>query len=291
MRVAGFTFVRNAVRFDYPVLESIRSLLPLCEVVVVAVGRSDDGTRELIASLSDPKLRLVDTVWDDSLREGGRVLAQETDKAFDALESGFDWCIYLQADEVLHEQDYPALQAAMNRWKNDPSTEGLLLKYRHFYGSYDFVGASRKWYRQEVRIVRQDAGIRSWRDAQGFRWRDGRQLRVRLVDAHVYHYGWVKPPEAQQRKQKQFHRLWHSDAKVGTMTGAAEVYVYNETLPLRRFTGVHPAVMQGRIAAANWQFSTDPARSRWSLKDRVSDWLERKTGWRPGEYRNFKLLR
>ncbi len=78
MFVSGFTFIRNAVRYDYPILEAIRSILPLCDEVVVAVGRSEDGTRELIEGLGDPRIRIIDTEWDDSLREGGRVLAVET---------------------------------------------------------------------------------------------------------------------------------------------------------------------------------------------------------------------
>ena len=48
MKVSGFTFVRNAVKYDYPVVESIASILPLCDEVVVAVGQSEDGTRALI---------------------------------------------------------------------------------------------------------------------------------------------------------------------------------------------------------------------------------------------------
>lgn len=47
MRVAGFTIIRNILRFDYPFRESILSALPLCEVFFVGLGDSDDGTEEL----------------------------------------------------------------------------------------------------------------------------------------------------------------------------------------------------------------------------------------------------
>ena len=290
MKVVGFTFVRNALKFDYPVLESINSLLPLCDEVVVAVGHSDDGTLALIQGIASPKIRIIDTVWDDSLREGGRVLAVETDKALAAVPAGADWAIYLQADEVLHEADYPAIRAGMERWKDDKSVEGLLLSYRHFYGSYDYVGDSCRWYRREIRVVRPGTGVRSYRDAQGFRRADNRKLRVRLLAATVHHYGWVKPPAAMQRKQETFGRLWHSDAWMAQHVAAAEEFDYHQVDSLQRFTGTHPATMQPRIEAQNWRFDHDLARNRYRLKDRLKQVLERLTGYRLGEYRNYELL-
>lgn len=290
MKVVGFTFVRNAIRYDYPVLESINSLLPLCDEVVVAVGNSDDGTLDLIQGINSPKIRIIETVWDDSLREGGRVLAVETDKALAAVPADADWAIYLQADEVLHEADYPAIRAGMERWKADKSVEGLLLSYRHFYGSYDYVGDSYRWYRREIRIVRPGIGVHSYRDAQGFRRADNRKLRVKLLDATVHHYGWVKPPAAMQRKQETFNKLWHSDEWVAQHVAPAEEFDYSQVDSLQRFTGTHPATMQPRIQAQNWQFDHDMSRNRYRLKDRLKQTLERLTGYRLGEYRNYELL-
>jgi hypothetical protein len=291
VKTAGFTFIKNAVLYDYPVVEAVLSLLPLCDYVVVAVGKSDDETLDLVRSIGDPKINIIETVWDDSLREGGRVLALETDKAFQAIPPEYDWCIYIQADECLHEQDYPTIRAGMEQWLDDPQTEALLLKYRHFYGSYDFIGASRRWYRREVRIVRNNKQIRSYRDAQGFRFDTGHKLRARLLDAWMHHYGWVKNPTAQQRKQLNFNKLWHSDDWVNAHISPANAYDYDGGEPLERFTGTHPAVMLPRIEAMNWQFSTDPTLVRWSWKDRFTRWIENGTGWRPGEYRNYQLLR
>lgn len=298
MKIAGFTFIRNALLYDYPVVEAICSVLPLCDYFVVAVGQSGDDTLELVRSIGDPKIRILETVWDDRLREGGRVLAEETNKAFDAIPPEYDWCFYIQGDECVHEADYPAIRAGMERWLHDPVTEGLLFKYRHFYGSYDYIGASRRWYRREVRIIRNDKSIRSYRDAQGFRRFNlgskgpGEKLRVRLLDAHIHHYGWVKHPAAQQRKQVNFNRLWHSDEVVQAMVGAAETYAYDGSEPLERYFGTHPAVMLPRINAVNWRFSGDPMEQRrWSWKDRFSNLMERSTGWRPGEYKNYTLLK
>eukprot|EP00919_Chromeraceae_sp_WS-2016_P074801 GHVR01177019.1.p1 GENE.GHVR01177019.1~~GHVR01177019.1.p1 ORF type:complete len:182 (+),score=8.25 GHVR01177019.1:291-836(+) len=180
MFVSGFTFIRNAVKLDYPVSEAIRSILPVVDEMVVAVGNSDDATRDLILSLGD-KIRIIDTTWDDSLREGGKVLAVETNKAFDAVGKQADWCVYIQGDECIHEKYHSEIRAKMEQFKDDNRVEGLLLDYAHFYGSYDYLGDSRTWYRKEIRIIRNDKHIRSYRDAQGFR-KEGKKTKSKTPE-------------------------------------------------------------------------------------------------------------
>ena len=290
MKVVGFTFVRNAVTFDYPVVESINSLLPLCDEVVVAVGNSEDDTLGLIQGINSPKIRIIRTVWDDALRAGGQVLAVETDKALAAVPADTDWAIYLQADEVLHEEDYAAIRAGMDRWAADEQVDGLLLNYRHFYGSYDYVGDSRRWYRREIRIVRPRGGVYSYRDAQGFRKGTNQKLQVKLLDATVYHYGWVKPPAAMQRKQETFNRLWHSDEWVAANVVLAAEFDYSQIDSLKQFIGQHPAAMRERIHRQNWHYAHDMSRNRYRFKDQLKQAIERITGYRVGEYRNYKLV-
>ncbi len=287
MRVSGFTFVRNGIRFDYPFIESLRSLLPLCDEVVVAVGNSDDGTRERLLELHEPKLRLIDTTWDESLRVGGRILAQQTDVALNAVTG--DWAIYLQGDEVLHEKDYDIIRAALASEGAAPEVEGFLLRYLHFYGGHSYIGDSRRWYRREVRIIRNGIGVQSWGDAQGFRIK-GRKLRVRPLDADVYHYGWVKPPAVQQLKQRSFNKLWHSDEWVARNVASTAEYDYARGGKLKRFEGTHPSVMRERVVGQSWTFTYDPKRLRLSPRERFLELIERTTGWRIGEYRNYELL-
>jgi hypothetical protein len=288
MKVSGFTFVRNAIKYDYPVVESIMSILPLCDEVVVAVGKSEDDTRNLVLSIGDPKIRIIDTTWDDSLREGGRVLAIETDKAFNAISPDSTWAFYIQADEVVHEKHLPEIRAAMEKWAADPEIEGLVFNYTHFWGSYQYIGDSRKWYRREVRVIRNDKQIRSWLDAQGFR-KNGRKLCVAPVDASVFHYGWVKPPKAQQAKQQTFNRYWHTDRWIEKTVAKSETYDYTGMDFLAPFQGSHPLVMRERINRQDWKFSPDSSNPGPSLKSAILHFIEKKTGWRVGEYRNYKL--
>ncbi len=290
MFVSGFTIVRNAIKFDYPIVEAIRSILPLCDEMIVAVGNSEDETLQLVQSINDPKIRIIHTTWNDSLREGGRVLADETNKAYDAISTKADWCFYIQGDEVVHEKYHPAIKAAMQEWKDDLRVEGLLFDYTHFYGSYDYVADSRKWYRREIRIVRKNNQIRSYKDAQGFRKRDNSKLRVKPANASVYHYGWVKPPEAQQAKQQSFHKMWHDDKWMEQNIPKVDQFDYSQIDSLAKFNGTHPIVMQERINRQNWQFSFDPTKKKWGLKMRALMWVEKTTGKRIGEYKNYELI-
>jgi glycosyltransferase involved in cell wall biosynthesis len=296
VKVTGFSFIRNAIRYDYPIRESLLSLLPLVDEIVVAVGKSDDDTLSLVSSIDSKKIRILETEWDDSLREGGRVLALETQKAYEQINGG-DWAFYLQGDEVLHEKDYPQIRSALQQFSDDPRTDGLLFDYLHFYGSYDYLGASRRWYRREVRVVRPphftlnpQMHIFSYRDAQGFRKNDNEKLRVRHINAAIYHYGWVKPPEAQMKKQQSFNKYWHDDDWMQENIPCAAEFDYSNIDSLVRFTGSHPAVMHERIARKNWQFDFDISRSRFTLKEKISAVIERLTGYRPGEYKNYKKI-
>lgn len=304
MKVSGFTIVRNAVKYDYPVVESILSILPLCDEFIVSVGNSEDETMALIQSINSPKIKIVQSVWDDDLREGGRVLAAETDKALAQVSPDADWAFYIQADEVVHEQYHDNIRAAMQQYKDDKEVDGLLFNYLHFYGSYSYVADAYNWYRKEIRIVRKRDDIYSHGDAQGFRKhpsqtlpereglkKAGLKLNVKQVDAYIYHYGWVKDPHAQQRKQEQFHKLWHDDNWVEQNVVKANAYDYGVIDSLKKFEGTQPAVMKQRIAKKHWAFEFDTTKSKMKLKYRIRKWIEKVFGVSVGEYRNYKLLK
>lgn len=294
MRVSGFSFVRNAVRLHYPIAEAIRSALPIVDEFVVAVGPCDDGTIERIRGIGDPKVRILETEWDPAHFVHGHINAVQTNLALDQC-SG-DWGIYLQADEVLHEADLPAIVEAMRRHQHDPAVEGLLFDYLHFWGDFDRVHWTRNWYRHEVRAVKIVPGTRSWKSAQGFR-RDGRKLTVRPANARVFHYGWVRPPEVMKKKQIALDRLHHPEDWVQKRHPDEGVaFDYGPLEHVARFTGTHPAVMREWIAGKDW----DAARYRRAgtkhehnlLSVRLLSWLEnRLLKRRIGEYRNYVLLK
>lgn len=289
MFVSGFTFVRNAVKFDYPVVPSLLSILPLCDEVVVAVGDSDDGTRQLIEDLHEPKIRIIDTVWDPALRAGGAVLAVETNKALAAINPQADWALYIQADELIHEEDHPRIRQAMEDNLAHSHVEGLLFHYKHFYGNYSYLGDARRWYPKEVRVIRPRIGLSSYRDAQGFR-RDGQKVRVKDCGAHIYHYGWVKPPEKQGLKREFFESLYNKDISQ-ELQAVRYQWDYTNKTRLKPFTGTHPAPMRERVAQLNWDFDYDPKKAPYSLKERFHKAAEKLLGHRIFEFRNYLLLK
>jgi glycosyltransferase involved in cell wall biosynthesis len=286
MKVSGFTFIRNAITYDYPILESILSIEPICDEIVVAVGNSDDQTRALIASLNLAKIKIIDTVWDDSLRENGAVLAVETNKAFHAISADSDWCFYIQGDEVLEEGSESLILNAMKHHLNDTKVDGFLFNYRHFYGSYDYVGASNSWYKNEIRIIRNNQKIYSHKDAQGFRKNTNEKLNVISIPAHIHHYGWVKDPRSMQRKQENFNKLWHDDEWVEQNIEKVAEFAYEKHITqLKKFQGQHPSVMKKRIESINWKFTMDISMEKRTSKDRLKDVLKF-FGFNPN-YKNY----
>ncbi len=287
MKVSGFTILRNGSKYGYPYIESIMSILPVCDEFIIVVGDSEDDTFQQIESLSEPKIKIVKTVWDESLRTGGKILSQQTDIALSHITG--DWGIYLQADEVIHEKYLATIQTAMHDNFPKKEVEGLLLKYKHFYGSYDYVANSRNWYRQEIRVIRNGIGVKSWKDAQGFRI-GGRKMFVKTIDAYVYHYGWVKHPKVMQEKIKSFNKLWHDDEWMQKNIPEQSEFDYSAIDSIEKFTETHPQLMLARIQNYNWDFQPRKLKRK-NIKTTLLNWIENIFDIRIGEYRNFKLFR
>lgn len=290
MKVTGFTFIRNAIKLDYPVVESIRSILPVCDDFVIAVGNSDDDTLSLIRSIDEKKIRIIETVWDETpeMRKGGRILAVETDKAFREVPDDSDWAFYIQGDEVVHEKYHPAIISAMQKWKDDEKVDGLLFNYLHFYGSYDYVGSSPRWYNHEIRIIRNKKSIYSYRDAQGFRKDVNKKLNVKPVDAFIYHYGWVKEPSVMMKKLINASSFYDG-VKWLSEKDSDDSFNYYNVDSLKLFKETHPNVMVDRIMRKNWTFDYDISFNRLSLRYRAKIFLRKYLGIN-SFYENYNLI-
>jgi len=284
--VSGFTLVRNAIKLDFPVEASIRSILPICDEVVVNVGRSEDETLELVRSIADPRIRIIETEWDMTRRN--TVLGHETLRAMRACRH--PWGVYIQADEVLHEQGAAELAEAIRRHDGDSRVEGLLVRYLHFYGGFDTVATHRRWYRREVRAVRLDPAldIRPYQGAQGFRvGPEHRRIRARLTGATMFHYGWARPAQALREKRELGKTMY-------PWRDASEQRPLLEWIPgMRAFDGTHPAVAREWIEARRHdpERLVAPRRFRWRfLRYYLSGAIERLTGVRAFEFRNYKVV-
>ncbi len=318
MKISGFTMGRNAHKLYYPMRHSIESILPIVDEFIVALGQSDedDATRKEVEAIANPKIRIIDTVWDIEKYPRGMVHAQQTDLAKEAC-SG-DWLFYLQSDEVVHEKDLETIRLRCQEMQDDTEVEGLLFRYLHFWGDYDHLQDSHCWYRKEIRIIRNDPEIHSWESAQSFRriphfdrmnyrQQEGTyKLKVAGVDADIYHYGWVRPPAVMKEKIKAFSINHMGVNKVKSQVASHYYdgnYDYGNLSGLTRFQGTHPAVMNGWIACFDWRSQLrfkGPSRTLSPIiskhdkfKYRVISWIEKHLfgGRRLGEFRNYILIR
>lgn len=296
MKVTGFTYIRNGKTLDYPFVESIQSALPVVDEMIVVVGDSTDGTREAVEAIGSEKIRIVDTVWDDELRTGGKIFGIQSNLGLDEVTG--DWGFHIQADEVLNENEVANLRAAMQEHLHNPAVEGIILPYYHFWG-YDHVITSRRAHRYEVRVVRNNKLIRAYNDSQGFRiypsreayaaGDKGRKLNVKIAKAHIHHYSRVRDPKLEMKKVKFFARYWHDDNWIKEKFGSKDEWDYSNIDRIEYFAFErHPAVMQERVRNATWKLELKKPKfhlRRWFLYH-----VERLTGWRIGENRNYNVI-
>ncbi|MCX6147037.1 MAG: glycosyltransferase family 2 protein [Candidatus Kapabacteria bacterium] len=289
MKLSGFTFVKNAIKYAYPLKESIYSVLPLVDEFIIAAGDSDDGTTELIKSWNEPKIKIIETIWDKSRNVDGWIYADQTNIALRACTG--DWCFYIQADEVINELDFRLIKSEIESANKNQEIEALLFRYIHFYGSYEFVGIGRQWYRREIRLIKNIPNIVSWGDAQGFRYKlkddNVRKLNAKQIEAKIYHYGWVRPPKVQGMKLKNIEQYYHAKEQ-GQLEEQVIEFDYQDVYELKKFEDKHPQIMLERIEKDySWTKFFIPKPKSKPLKHKITDSIEKATGWRIGEYKDF----
>ena len=254
MKISAFTMVRKAEKYYFPIKESILSVLPIVDEVVVALGDCDanDHTLELIQSIQSDKIKIFRRLWSEQDFVDGRIFAQETNFALSKCTG--DWCIYLQADELIHEKDHAQITQYCHRFYSDNRVDGFLFDYYHFYGDYSHHLPVHGWYKNEIRIIRNRTSIYSFKDAQSFRKKENDKLDVVRINAHIYHYGWVRPPHLMQSKKKEQDSMHHGVQKTAEHYKSQLGYFdYGALGKLDRFEKSHPKIMQAFIKCLDWQ--------------------------------------
>ena len=275
MKISGFTFLRNGSKLYYPVKESIMSALDLVDEFVVALGKgdADDNSREMIESIGSDKIRIIDTVWDLERYPNGMEHAHQTDIAMKACTG--DWLLYLQGDEVLHDEDLPEIKNRCLEFLDCPEVEGLVFDYLHFWGDYQHYHLSHGWYKNEIRIVRNLPEIHSFASAQSFRKIpefDGVSYRRRegteklgcvRINARIFHYGWVRPPARMQTKNQYMDTNHHGKKFAESKYQDVPLeFDYGPLNLVSSYKGTHPKVMGEKITSLDWQdklYENDPS--------------------------------
>lgn len=297
MKISGFSYVRGGFDYEVPFLESILSVLPACDEFIIAVGDSNDGTREAIEGLNSPKIRIIDTIWDMTNNEKGKIFAEQSNLALDSTTG--DWAFHIQADEVIHENDLPKILDTVHRVNDNKNIDGILLPFLHFTGDYHHIRTSRRIHRNEIRLFKNGLGARAYKDSQGFRKykslegyksgsEKGEKLRVVKVDAPIYHYTRVRRPENNIKKTQALGYFYQDENVGGKQRKYDPMTGYDR---LEKFTGSHPEVMREKIEGQDWDFEFDPAKAVWRKKDKLIQPIEDFLGIRIGEYKNYILVK
>ena len=304
MKISAFSMCRNAHKLYYPIEESVRSVLDLVDEFVIAVGGGDqdDRTLEILRGIGSDKIKIIETQWDIDSFPNGTVHAQQTDLA--KAHCTGDWLLYLQADEVIHEDDLPRIELFCEVYQDDDRVEGMLFQYWHFWGDYDHIVQGHGWYPKEIRLIRNRPEIHSWESAQSFRVIpdfDGssyrskagtRKLKVVETPIRVYHFGWVRPPAMMTEKMNRLDRIHsHQEERY------SGDFHYGSREACIEFPGSHPKVMHDRIEELNWDPWTKgvegrPKHKHERWKNRLLTWIERR--FLEGEplfsFKNYELL-
>lgn len=314
MKISGFTMAKNAGKLYYPIRAAIESILPICDEFVIALGDNDpdDSTLAEIKKIDSSKIKIINTVWDIEKYPRGMENAHQTNIAREAC-SG-DWLFYVQADEVVHEKYLKTIVENCNKYLDFPEVEGFLFKYKHFFGDYRHYISAYGWYQKEIRIIRNTKDIISFVSAQSFRrcpnhngldYRDKTNtfsLKVIEIEAFIYHYGWVRPPQLMQKKKKSLDTIHKGVEKVNELYKTEKDYFdYGDLSKLDYFDETHPKVLENWISKFDWQDKLNygkkiplnrPKMKHEKLKSKIITFVEKHLffGKQIFGYKNWKIL-
>jgi len=275
MKLSAFTFIRNGTIYGFPFIESIRSVLPIVDEFVVNVGKSEDDTLKRVREIGDPRIRIIESCWNDRMRAGGYVYGHQ--KMIAQFNCTGDWAFYLEGDEVLHENDLQKIVDACRRHLDDQRVEALTFDYVHFYGNANSYLDSPGWYRREARIIRNS--IRSIAP-DGLYWHVlternmvSRYPRAAHTGACIYHYGWVRSEAEMNRKSEGVQQYWNKNHK-------AIDYGEIDQEIIREFSGSHPATILKWIPKETGLYMANPGHllTRKEKKHRLMRRIERLFG-------------
>jgi hypothetical protein len=253
MKVSGFTFIKNGQILGYPFLESIQSILPIVDEFIINVGDSEDNTLEMINSIKDTKIRIIESKWNDEMQDRGYVYGQQ--KMIAQFNCSGDWAFYIEADEIYHEKDLKRIKKSMKKNLNNSSVEALVFDFHHFYGNANSILDSPGWYRSEARIIKNS--IRSYAP-DGLFWlvldsnKKGRYPRAKKIGVSCYHYGWVRTEEQMNLKSAKIQKYW------GERPVKIDYSQIDQSI-IKEFQGSHPEIVRDWLPRADGLFKTDPS--------------------------------
>jgi len=252
MKVSAFTFIKNGQILGYPFIQSIKSILPIVDEFVINVGDSEDDTLALIQSIKNPKIRIIQSTWNDNMHDRGYVYGQQ--KMIAQFNCTGDWAFYIEGDEVYHEDDLEKIKASMQEHVDNPEVEALIFDFYHFYGNANSYLDSPGWYRSEARIIKNS--VRSYAP-DGLFWlvldsnKNGRYPKAKHTGACCYHYGWVRSEEQMNLKSQKVQQYW------GGKPTKIDYSQMDQSI-IKEFSNSHPKVAQDWLPKDKGIYQADP---------------------------------
>jgi hypothetical protein len=252
MKVSAFTFIRNGQILGYPFLQSIQSILNIVDEFIINIGKSEDDTLSLIKSINNPKIRIIESNWNDSMQDKGYVYGQQ--KMIAQFNCSGDWAFYIEGDEVYHEDDLEKIRKSMELHLNNPDVEALIFDFIHFYGNTNSILNSPGWYRSEARIIRNS--VRSYAP-DGLFWlvlgsnKKGRYPKAKHTGVSCYHYGWARTEDQMNLKSSKVQKYWGKQhVKID--------YSQMDQKIIQEFKGNHPKIIEDWLSNEKRLFEVDP---------------------------------
>jgi glycosyltransferase involved in cell wall biosynthesis len=266
MKTSAFTIIKNAIKYDYPVVESIKSLEPFVDEYVVNIGDSDDETEKLIRENfeNNPKFILFNSVWEPK-EQGMAFFRNQTNLALEKCTG--DWVFYLQADECVHEEQMERFGDEIFLAEEE-GKKAMMFEFLHFEKNYSKLKKTYSEgfdaYEREIRAFKNDGNVFSHGDAMGFAYKDKQKdiksvpERLYLSRSNIFHYGYVKDPKTMLEKKLYLKEFYYNDAtftedqkkiEEGKIRSKGGLYKYSRQL--NDFTGTHPSSMMGKISSFN----------------------------------------
>jgi hypothetical protein len=238
MKISAFTFIKNGQILGYPFLQSIQSILTIVDEFVINVGESEDDTLSMIKSLESPKIRIIESHWNDSMKDRGYIYGQQ--KMIAQFNCTGDWAFYIEGDEVYHEDELQKIKKSMELHLKDSNVEALVFDFYHFYGNTNSILNSPGWYRSEARIIKNS--VRSYAP-DGLFWlvldsnKKGRYPRAKHTGASCYHYGWARSEDQMNLKVSMVEKYWGKEpVKIN--------YTQMDKSIIQEFKGTHPKIIE-----------------------------------------------
>lgn len=242
--LSGFVCVRNAVKFDYCVEEAVKSLIPVCDEVVISYGgvygEEDDGTLEIVKGLVKMDSR-VRAVWYDWPNPERNIHWWTTWLNHARERLLYDTMLGLDSDEVLDPAGYNQIRAMtstgcsalfhrLNFWK-DP--QHLAPENRVCGTQVARLGPTSAWMCSDEPFPAVNPNIRT--KAEPF------------PSLRIFHYGFLRKPDAFVKKADAIQNMFFgsTDARLAEQVAKGQRWDerdYFDGESLRKFDGQHPEV-------------------------------------------------